>query len=163
MDYSSDEFKRIVRETFNNMYSGWTDEDLSYRPKDILHFTKVVGAAIGRNPNSYLVMGALTNPRKDGGNAFGKKTRSSPKTLENQLKATGLDITVPKFKQVVTDLFRRDRGPDKAEEICRRPHDAIAFCDRIRAYFGLTDDVKMPDQMILRTLNQLRRAKKLVG
>jgi hypothetical protein len=154
---SKEELRETVRDLFDLMYPGWTDEDLLYRPRDLRHFTRVVGAKIGQNPNSYTVSAALSNARKDGGNAFGKRRKSSPEILKLEIQASQVEITVDEFKKVVVDVFLRDNHPSKAEDLLHRCDAAEEFCQNVRDFLGHVDNVQIPDTMILRALNNLRK------
>jgi hypothetical protein len=152
------ELKDIIRDLFELMYSGWTDEDLLLRPRELRHFTRLVGTIASRNLNSYTVSGVLMNERKRGGKGSGKPRKNSASLLKLEVKASQVQITIDEFKRAVTDVFLRDHHPSGVEQLIRRCDDAMEFCKSVRDSIGMVGDIQMPDTMILRTLVSLRKA-----
>jgi len=156
--FSSDEMKKITRDLFDVMHVGWTDEDLLLRPQELRHFVDVVNAKVGRNWNSNAIAGFLMSARKDGEKPFGKKRVNYTPILELELKASGVQLNIDEFGEMVAKVFLRDNPPSEAEGLQRHWDRAMEFCNSVRQEMGLVGNIQITDTMILRTLTRLRKA-----
>jgi hypothetical protein len=151
-------WQETTRYLFDVMYSGWTDEDLLLRPRELQHFTRVVSRALEQELNSYDVTRLLMAKRKKGSSPFGKKRKKFVRILDLELQAAGTNMTVDDFKGKIIEVFLRDNPPDGVEQLIRRWELAVEFCDSVRKDIGFVGNVQITDVMILRTLVRLRKS-----
>ena len=154
------ELKEAIRNLFDLMYPGWTDEDLVARPPELRHFTRLVETLAGCDLGSYDVSGVLINGRKEGGKKFGKRRNSFADILELEVKASRVPVTVEDFRTRVMEVFLRDHDPRRVERMMRQWDQSLEFCKNVRSSFGAVRESQMPDTMILRTLVSVRKDKK---
>ena len=156
--FYGEEMAKIVRDLFDVMYGGWTDEDLLMRPQELRHFTSVVNTKVGRNLNSNAICKFLMGARKDGDNPFGKKRVNYTPILELELKASEVKLSVDEFEEVVAKVFLRDNPPSEAERLQRDCDRAMEFCRSVRQAIGFVESILITDTMILRALTRSRKA-----
>jgi hypothetical protein len=144
---------KTVRDLFERMHPGWTDEDLLNRPSLNSHFCAVVRETLGEDIEDPVIGGFLMNKRKRGGHAYNKPRQGV--RLEVEMRAAGLTIERDDFCDTIADLFHGLYRNATTEEVLRRPKEGWKFCDAVRKKLKAP---KLPEHMICQTLTNLRKS-----
>jgi hypothetical protein len=73
--------------------------------------------------------------------------------LESELKLFGATVGAEQFKELLADLHNALHPSWTEEQLLYHPRDGLRYCEAIRARAGQG----LPDEMILRRLNNLRK------
>lgn len=151
-----EDLPRLVRDLYESMYPGQTDEDLLNRPTEKDHFCNIIRVKFRCQESDHTITGYLINGRKRGGQPYGKP--HSGVRLELALKAAGVTLAAERFREVIADVFHGLHRGVTPEEMLRQPREGKIFCDAIRENLKSPD---LPDRLICATLGNLRREQKI--